>query len=79
MQRPAEVDLLLGTPAKAEKVLGWKRKVAFDELVKEMVEADIEGVRFPPFCSPIKTRAPVLTLLRLYLPRHGQAKRANHD
>ncbi|GAA5840675.1 hypothetical protein JCM3766R1_000506 [Sporobolomyces carnicolor] len=43
--RPAEVDLLLGTPAKAEKVLGWKRKVAFDELVKEMVEADIEGAK----------------------------------
>ena len=37
--RPAEVDLLLGSPAKAEKVLGWKRKVDFDQLVKEMVEA----------------------------------------
>ncbi|CEQ41850.1 SPOSA6832_03600, partial [Sporobolomyces salmonicolor] len=43
--RPAEVDLLHGTPAKAEKVLGWKRKVTFDELVKEMVEADIEGAK----------------------------------
>lgn len=44
--RPAEVDLLLGSPAKAEKTLGWKRKVLFDELVKEMVEADLKGVRF---------------------------------
>ncbi|GJN94355.1 hypothetical protein Rhopal_007429-T1 [Rhodotorula paludigena] len=43
--RPAEVDLLHGTPAKAEKALGWKRKVTFDELVKEMVEADIEGAK----------------------------------
>jgi len=41
--RPAEVDLLLGDPTKANKVLGWKRKVTFDELVTEMVVADIEG------------------------------------
>lgn len=34
--RPAEVDLLLGSPAKAEKVLGWRRKVDFDSLVKEV-------------------------------------------
>ena len=33
--------LLLGNPAKAERVLGWKRKVDFDSLVKEMVEADV--------------------------------------
>ncbi len=40
--RPAEVDILLGNPAKAEKVLGWKRKVDFRGLVKLMVEHDIE-------------------------------------
>ncbi|KAI0037054.1 hypothetical protein K488DRAFT_39945 [Vararia minispora EC-137] len=39
--RPAEVDLLLGSPAKAERLLGWKRKVDFPSLVKEMVEADL--------------------------------------
>lgn len=39
--RPAEVELLLGNPAKAEKKLGWKRKVGFEALVKEMVESDI--------------------------------------
>jgi len=38
--RPAEVDLLLGNPAKAERLLGWKRRVDFDSLVQEMVEAD---------------------------------------
>jgi GDPmannose 4,6-dehydratase len=39
--RPAEVDILLGNPEKAEKVLGWKRKVDFPGLVKLMVEYDI--------------------------------------
>ncbi|GMO64359.1 MAG: GDP-mannose 4,6-dehydratase [Rickettsiales bacterium] len=40
--RPCEVDLLIGNPAKAEKVLGWKPKVQLEELVKMMVEADVE-------------------------------------
>lgn len=39
--RPAEVDILLGNPAKAEKVLGWKRKVDFPGLVKMMVQYDL--------------------------------------
>ncbi|EMD37076.1 hypothetical protein CERSUDRAFT_114974 [Gelatoporia subvermispora B] len=41
--RPAEVELLLGNPAKAERLLGWKRKVDFESLVKEMVEADLKA------------------------------------
>ncbi|VDB85128.1 unnamed protein product [Peniophora sp. CBMAI 1063] len=41
--RPAEVELLLGSPAKAEKLLGWKRKVDFGSLVQQMVEADIQA------------------------------------
>ncbi|MEO6760867.1 MAG: GDP-mannose 4,6-dehydratase [Candidatus Saccharimonadales bacterium] len=40
--RPAEVDILLGNPAKAERVLGWKRKVDFTGLVKLMVKHDLE-------------------------------------
>jgi GDPmannose 4,6-dehydratase len=36
-------SLLLGNPAKAERVLGWKRRVDFDSLVKEMVEADLKA------------------------------------
>ncbi len=40
--RPAEVDLLLGDPSKAEKELGWKRKVDFPGLVKLMVKHDLE-------------------------------------
>lgn len=39
--RPAEVDILLGNPEKAEKVLGWKRAVDFPGLVKLMVENDL--------------------------------------
>ncbi len=42
--RPAEVDILLGDPSKAERVLGWKREISFDELVKRMVENDIRLV-----------------------------------
>lgn len=40
--RPSEVDLLLGDASKAEKILGWKPKVKFDELVKIMTKADWE-------------------------------------
>lgn len=40
--RPAEVDLLLGNPQKAEKVLGWKREVSFIQLVERMVLNDLE-------------------------------------
>ena len=39
--RPAEVDLLVGDPAKAREVLGWKPKVGFTELVTMMVDADL--------------------------------------
>lgn len=40
--RPAEVDILLGDPTKAEQKLGWKRKVDFPGLVKLMVEHDLK-------------------------------------
>ena len=40
--RPAEVDLLLGDPSKAQRLLGWQRKISFRELVKIMVQADLE-------------------------------------
>lgn len=35
--------MLHGNPAKAEKVLGWKRRVTFDSLVKEMVTEDLKA------------------------------------
>jgi GDPmannose 4,6-dehydratase len=40
--RPAEVDLLIGDPSLAEKVLGWHRRTSFEDLVTMMVDADIE-------------------------------------
>jgi GDPmannose 4,6-dehydratase len=42
--RPAEVDLLLGDYSKAKQKLGWEPKVKFKELVKIMVEADLNEV-----------------------------------
>ena len=42
--RPTEVDILLGDPSKARHVLGWHHKTGFDNLVREMVEADIEAL-----------------------------------
>jgi len=44
--RPAEVELLLGDPSKAEKELGWKRQVSFKELVSGMVKYDLENDNF---------------------------------
>ncbi|MBT4922843.1 MAG: GDP-mannose 4,6-dehydratase [Rickettsiales bacterium] len=38
--RPSEVEILIGDPTKAESVLGWKRKLSFDQLVELMVKED---------------------------------------
>ena len=43
--RPAEVDILIGNPAKAEKELGWVREIPFSELVRRMVEHDVKLVK----------------------------------
>jgi len=43
--RPAEVDHLLGDATKARTQLGWKPKVSFEELIRLMVEADLESVK----------------------------------
>ncbi len=43
--RPAEVDLLVGSPEKAKKELGWEPKVSFSELVAMMVDADLEMLK----------------------------------
>jgi GDPmannose 4,6-dehydratase len=40
--RPAEVDFLLGDPRKAKSKLGWQPKVTFEELIRMMVEADLQ-------------------------------------
>jgi GDPmannose 4,6-dehydratase len=43
--RPAEVDLLLGDPSKAKKILGWKPRTLFKDLVKEMFKADLKIIQ----------------------------------
>jgi GDPmannose 4,6-dehydratase len=42
--RPTEVDLLIGDPSKAKKLLGWKAKTKFNDLVKLIVKSDLEKV-----------------------------------
>lgn len=46
--RPAEVDLLIGDPAKAREKLGWQPEVSFEELIGMMVEADLKKLRDNP-------------------------------
>ena len=46
--RPAEVDLLVGDPAKAKRLLGWQPDVSFEELIGMMVEADLKKLRDNP-------------------------------
>lgn len=43
--RPAEVDVLLGDPSKAKKQLGWSAKTTLEQMVAEMVEADLHRLR----------------------------------
>ncbi len=44
--RPTEVDHLIGDPLKAHNRLGWRHRVTFDELVREMVDGDLATMRF---------------------------------
>ena len=46
--RPTEVETLLGNPAKARKVLGWKHKIGFRDLVSEMMAADLKLISGRP-------------------------------
>ncbi|MBM3979483.1 MAG: GDP-mannose 4,6-dehydratase [Planctomycetes bacterium] len=46
--RPAEVELLIGDPAKAQRVLGWKPEVTFEQLVERMVKADLARLQGKP-------------------------------
>jgi len=43
--RPTEVDFLQGDPSKAKRLLGWQPRVTFDELVRVMVDHDLEAAR----------------------------------
>ncbi|WP_174502183.1 GDP-mannose 4,6-dehydratase [Acidiphilium sp. C61] len=43
--RPAEVDVLLGNPAKAQRALGWQPETSLEQMIVEMVEADLARLR----------------------------------
>ena len=49
--RPTEVEFLLGDPTKAKEKLGWKPKTSFYELVKSMIESDIEIAQKDLLCK----------------------------
>lgn len=52
-ERPAEVDLLIGNPAKAQRQLGWEPKVRFHDLVRIMVDADLADAQGLPVPDPL--------------------------
>ena len=43
--RPADVDLLIGNPAKAKAKLGWEPTVTFEQMIQRMVEADLAALK----------------------------------
>ena len=47
--RPADVDILLGNPAKARETLGWSAEIGLEEMIREMVDADLDRVRLEQF------------------------------
>jgi len=49
--RPTEVETLLGDPTKAKEKLGWVPEIKFEELVKEMVKADLEEAKRDELCQ----------------------------
>jgi len=48
--RPTEVETLLGDPTKAHQKLGWKPRITFDQMVSEMVKADLRDAERDNMC-----------------------------
>jgi GDPmannose 4,6-dehydratase len=57
LYRPAEVEVLVGNPAKAKARLGWEHKTPLDTLIKSMVDADLARVRHESFSRTDRLRA----------------------
>jgi GDPmannose 4,6-dehydratase len=68
--RPAEVDVLIGDATKARTKLGWRHTISFDELVGEMVEADLESLK--------REHGPDLATAELVGTRKPRRTRAAH-
>lgn len=73
--RPAETETLCGDPSKARKKLGWQPTIGFEELVREMVEADLaelqRTVRTPAATSSSESQAAPTALIEPK-PSHGR-------
>ena len=54
--RPADVDVLLGDASKAKKVLGWEPITSFEEMIKEMVQTDIDILETKTFNTQWNSR-----------------------
>ena len=52
--RPREVDFLVADPAKARRILSWEPKIGFKELVRIMVDADMEAIGLQPIGEGMK-------------------------
>jgi GDPmannose 4,6-dehydratase len=54
--RPAEVDLLVGDASKARQTLGWSPKYTFEDLIREMVKADLQQAQLQAHhAAPLQT------------------------
>ena len=53
LYRPAEVDVLVGNPAKAQSKLAWSSQTRFETLVQEMVKADCAALKLDIAPSPL--------------------------
>ena len=58
LYRPAEVDVLLGDPTKAREKLGWTATASLEDVIREMVDADLARVRNPSPSQSLRDRAP---------------------
>ncbi len=67
--RPAEVDLLIGDPAKVKQKLGWEPSVTFEELVHLMVESDLQGLGLTTANHNPNNGTPELATIRQELNR----------
>ena len=52
---PAEVDVLLGDPAKAKAKLGWEAEITLEEMIREMVDADLKRLSQADEHVPVRT------------------------
>jgi GDPmannose 4,6-dehydratase len=75
--RPAEVDLLIGDPAKADRIMGWKPEVSFKQLIELMVDADMAELQGKAPIAYLPHEQRELDLLLASLRAGGKAPKAD--